>query len=233
MALVRCGNGLTDIRGSISGVYFHRDKSGLHCSTRPRIIYRKSLDQKVQRNAFIAARTLSTDNRTVSYLMYRYLNGLPITIVPEWMSPTGWIVSSWVNEQRAIDGNPVSNSWKLVSARATTEFLTLTLPPSYTDRIRFDCLKSVLPDTGMDLDVIRDGISVHVFPSGDGFSNDYNDHAWTEKTFQFTLGLVTRIELRFDNQFDFDSFTARVYEIEYWNRPPHWPVPVDYKIPRL
>lgn len=77
MTLIRTGGGVTDIRGGFSGVYFHRDKSGLHCCSKPRTVYRRSAAQDLQRDAFRAARRYSTDNRTVSYLMYRYMNGLP------------------------------------------------------------------------------------------------------------------------------------------------------------
>lgn len=78
MTLVKAGDGIVDMRGQLGGVYFHRDKSGLHSSSMPRKVRRRSAAQCIQRKAFIAARTLSKDNRTVSYLMYRYMNGLPI-----------------------------------------------------------------------------------------------------------------------------------------------------------
>jgi len=77
MTLVKAGGGVVDIRGQLGGVYFHRDKSGLHSSSMPRTVRRRSAAQSLQRKAFVAARALSTDNRTVSYLMYRYMNGLP------------------------------------------------------------------------------------------------------------------------------------------------------------
>jgi len=77
MALVKCGNGITDIRGGCGGVYFTRDRSGLHVSAKPRIIQQRSPAQIKQRNAFISARQFSTDERTVSYNIYRALNNLP------------------------------------------------------------------------------------------------------------------------------------------------------------
>lgn len=76
MALAKTGGGIVDIRGSIAGNYFHRDKSGLHCCRQPRSIHRRSSAQNTQRKAFAAARAYSTDPRFVSYNIYRVLNGL-------------------------------------------------------------------------------------------------------------------------------------------------------------
>ena len=77
MSLVKTGGGVTDIRGGFGGVYFTKDKSGLHCTAKPRRVHQKTTGQKLQRDAFAAARRYSKDNRVVSYLMYRYMNGLP------------------------------------------------------------------------------------------------------------------------------------------------------------
>lgn len=82
MALVRTGGGVTDIRGGFGGVYFHRDKSGLHTSAKPRNIHRRTPAQNAQRAAFSKARTFSTINRTVSYNIYRALNNLPMAEPP-------------------------------------------------------------------------------------------------------------------------------------------------------
>lgn len=79
MTLVRTGQGVTDIRGGTGGVYFTRDKSGLHCAAKPRKIKKTSPQQRIQRNAFSKARTYSKDNRTVSYLIYLALNNIPFT----------------------------------------------------------------------------------------------------------------------------------------------------------
>lgn len=77
MTLIRTGQGVTDIRGGTGGVYFTRDRYGLHQSAKPRNIHRRSTAQDKQRKCFTKARTYSTDNRTVSYLIYRCLNDLP------------------------------------------------------------------------------------------------------------------------------------------------------------
>ena len=82
MALVKTGTGITDIRGGLGGVTFTRDKSGLHCIPKRRNIKAASTAQIAQRKAFIAARAYSTDNRTVSYNIYRILNGLQPTEPP-------------------------------------------------------------------------------------------------------------------------------------------------------
>lgn len=88
MTLVKTGGGVTDIRGGFGGVYFTRDKSGLHCSAKPRRVHQRTAGQKIQRDAFNKARAacLTVDpagkprdwlNRWVSYYIYRALNGLP------------------------------------------------------------------------------------------------------------------------------------------------------------
>lgn len=82
MALVRTGGGVTDIRGGFGGVYFHRDKSGLHSAAKPRNIHRRTTAQHKQRGAFSKARAYSTINRVVSYNIYRALNGLEPAMPP-------------------------------------------------------------------------------------------------------------------------------------------------------
>jgi len=77
MTLIRTGGGVTDIRGSLGGVYFTRDKSGLHSCSKPRTVRQQSAAQKKQRDAFSKARTYTKDPRWVSYYIYRALNGLP------------------------------------------------------------------------------------------------------------------------------------------------------------
>lgn len=82
MALIKTGGGITDIRGGFGGVYFHRDRFGLHCKSKPRNIYRRSAAQDAQRKAFTQARAFSTVPRTVSYNIYRALMGLPMAEPP-------------------------------------------------------------------------------------------------------------------------------------------------------
>lgn len=82
MALVTTGNGITDIRGGLGGVYFHRDRSGLHCCSKPRTVHRRSSLQDSRRRAFARARTFSHVNRTVSYNIYRAMLNLPMAEPP-------------------------------------------------------------------------------------------------------------------------------------------------------
>lgn len=89
MTLIKTGGGVTDIRGGFGGVYFHRDKSGLHSSSKPRTVHRRSAAQKKQRAAFIKARAYSKDERVVSYNIYRALNDLPMQDPPPDYNPPG------------------------------------------------------------------------------------------------------------------------------------------------
>jgi len=77
MALIKTGSGITDIRGGFCGIYFHRDKFGLHIASKPRNIRQRTAAQQKQRGAFITARSFSKVNRVVSYNIYRALNNLP------------------------------------------------------------------------------------------------------------------------------------------------------------
>ena len=87
MATVRLGGGITDIRGGIGGVYFHRDKSGIHCCAKPRNIHRRTAAQDKQRKAFTQARAFCKDERCVSYNIYRALNSLPMQQPPPDYNP--------------------------------------------------------------------------------------------------------------------------------------------------
>jgi len=93
MTLIRTGGGVTDIRGSLGGVYFTRDKSGLHSCSKPRTVRQQSAAQKKQRAAFIKSRTFCKNensdtnpkdwlNRCVSYNIYRFLNDLEGQVPP-------------------------------------------------------------------------------------------------------------------------------------------------------
>jgi len=82
MALVKSGPGIVDIRGGFGGVYFHRDRYGLHSSKKPRHIRQATPGQERQRGAFSKARAYSKVNRTVSYNIYRALNDLPAADPP-------------------------------------------------------------------------------------------------------------------------------------------------------
>ncbi len=77
MALIKCGGGVTDIRGGFGGTYFTRDNSGLHQSAKPRRVRQRTTAQHIQRGAFVTARAFSKVERTVSYNIYRALNNLP------------------------------------------------------------------------------------------------------------------------------------------------------------
>lgn len=76
MALIRCGNGITEIQGTMAGNVFSKDSSGLHIQSHQRRVKNRSTAQKLQRKSFTLARMFSKDNRSVSYNIYRVLNGL-------------------------------------------------------------------------------------------------------------------------------------------------------------
>lgn len=87
MALIRCGQGVTDIRGGLGGVYFSRDKFGLHILPKPRRVHQRTEHQDRKRNAFAKARSFSQDNRTVSWNILRAYWGLPMSEPPAYYRP--------------------------------------------------------------------------------------------------------------------------------------------------
>lgn len=80
MALVKTGNGIVDIRGGFGGVYFSRDKSGLHCLAIPRRVHQRTPHQDRKRKAFTRARAFSHVNRIVSYNILRAYAGLEMKL---------------------------------------------------------------------------------------------------------------------------------------------------------
>lgn len=82
MALIKTGTGITEIKGSMSGITFARDKSGLHIRAKPRRVQQRTAAQNKQRNAFSRARGYSKVQRTVSYNIYRALNNLEMKKPP-------------------------------------------------------------------------------------------------------------------------------------------------------
>lgn len=82
MSLIKLGQGVIDIRGGFGGVYFSRDRSGLHCLAKPRRVHQRTEHQDRKRKAFIQARAFSHDNDTVAYNIYRAYIGLPMQELP-------------------------------------------------------------------------------------------------------------------------------------------------------
>lgn len=82
MALIRCGQGVTDIRGGLGGVYFSRDRFGLHILPKPRRVHQRTEHQDRKRKAFVKARSFSHDNQTVGWNILRAYAGLEPTEAP-------------------------------------------------------------------------------------------------------------------------------------------------------
>lgn len=82
MSLIKVGQGVTDIRGGFGGVYFTRDKTGLHCTAKPRRVHQRTEHQDRKRKAFARARAFSKVNRTVSYNIFRAYLDLPMKAPP-------------------------------------------------------------------------------------------------------------------------------------------------------
>ena len=217
MTLVKTGGGITDIRGGFGGVYFHRDKSGLHSCAKPRTVHRRSAAQNVQRNAFIAARALSKDNRVVSYLMYLYMNGLPLLRPLVWLSPTGHFDPSiqWINEEYAYDDNTLTFAQGPSGVNKWSGFLELITAKINCSKFRF---WSERAQPLIDIDV----------HDATGWHNVYYDtfvtDQWVEKV--FASRMIDRIRLQFWQ----DSEYPRINELDFLTAPdpPYYPPPVCY-----
>lgn len=78
MALLKFGNGIIEIRGTLSGNYYHRDGTGHHCCRLPRHINKRTTAQAKQRNAFTKARRFCSIPICISTNIYRALNNLEL-----------------------------------------------------------------------------------------------------------------------------------------------------------
>jgi len=233
MTLIKTGLGITDIRGQLGGVYFHRDKSGLHSCAMPRTVRRRSAAQDLQRKAFSTARALSKDNRVVSYLMYRFMNGLPISYDPAWTLPTDYIdtLSRWNDPEDAYDddedtfANSTSvggNEWN-----APLEFVNPVPLTCSAVRVKADFRTGLITQ-----------IRIRIFYSG-------SYHLVYEGAFTDALTVygdfghkdVLKMEVSF---FVYGSGrTQKIWEVAFYtlnnplNNDTHYPVPAEYEIPKL
>jgi len=233
MTLVKAGDGIVDIRGRLGGVYFHRDKSGLHSSSMPRKVHRRSAAHSLQRDAFVAARALSKDNRIVSYLMYRAMNGLPINYPDAWTLPTGYIdtLSRWNNPGDAYDDDEDTfadstsvggNEWN-----APLEFVNPVPLTCSAVRVKADFRTGLI--TQIRIRIFYGG-SYHLIYEGT-FTDALTDYTG------FGRKDVSKMEVGF---FVYGSGrTQKIWEVAFYtlnnpfNNEPHYPVPIDYQIPHL
>ncbi len=233
MALVKTGGGVTDIRGGFGGVYFTRDNSGLHCSTKPRNIHRRSAGQKVQRDAFGAARTLSKDNRTVSYLMYRHMNGLPINYPDAWTTPA---TANNPDETYVDVPNTIDDSVppELTYAEENNEhssdgtYIVYGLPVKVLcDKIRYHVDSELTSGRHLDVELYYDG-EWHEIESRFAFLREqWVEVEFSRRNVQFAqLRITTRLWVR-QHEFDFHTLNNPL------NNEAHWPVPIDYEIQKL
>lgn len=222
MTLIKTGGGLTDIRGGFGGVYFHRDKSGLHSSAKPRTVHRRSAAQDLQRKAFTAARALSKDNRTVSYNIYRYLNDLPLAQPSYWGHPDDAVnTDGWINVLNSINGNVWDSAQDSVSSGDWTAFLEFPIVATVSDKVRFMSSIRLGKIDLIDLDIYYNDQWHHLY------QGEFLDHEWEEKLLTERQTL-TNARVKFHSV---EDTIGQVYEFEYH----HWypSVPADYQIPKL
>lgn len=233
MTLIKTGGGVTDIRGGFGGVYFHRDKSGLHSCAKPRTVYRRSAAQKIQRDAFSAARRYSKDNRIVSYLMYLHMNGLPINYPDTWTNPVGYIDpdSKWTKEPFAIDGNPATRAESVSVIGGGWQS-----PLEVTNQVPLTCT-GIRYRARWKIGAITD-IRTRIFYAGSYhtiYEGTFENYTLTEVS--FARQTISKAELSFKTSFS--PITQRIATVEFYalnnplNNEPHVPVPVNYHIPKL
>jgi len=233
MTLVKAGDGIVDIRGSLGGVYFHRDKSGLHSSSMPRKVRRRSAAQKLQRDAFVSARVYSADYRIVSFLMYRYMNGLSLAYPPTWKSPVTFLdpVPGWIDEILCFDDD--LDTFAFNAAVDHLKPLQLfPFQPYVSNKIRINAAGRIGPNTE---DAHFVNIKIRDVATGwhDIHEGDLPERTWLEIEFpEYTVDAaeITSVDSTREfllYEFDFNTITNPV------DGSTHWPVPFDYEIPRL
>ena len=233
MAIVKAGLGITDIRGQLGGVYFHRDKTGLHSCAMPRTVRRRSAAQDLQRKAFSAARAYSRDNRVVSFLMYRYMNGLSLAYPPTWMSPVSFLdpVPGWIDEILCFDDDLFTFAFN-----ATVDHLKplqlFPFRPYVSNKIRINAAGRIGAATEdahfVDIKIRDVSTGWHNIHSGDLPERTWLEIEFTEYTVdaaEITSLDDTREFLLYE--FDFNTITNPV------DGSLHYPVPAEYEIPKL
>lgn len=233
MCLIKTGGGVTDIRGGFGGVYFHRDKAGLHVARKPRNIHRRSTDQDKQRKAFAAARRYSKDNRTVSYLMYRYLTGLPLNHPDLWTTPLSATNpgGTYSNVPFTIDDStPPESTYAEETNVHTTDATYIEfrlVRPILCDKIRFHVDSQKTSGRHMEADIYYDDSWHEIY---DKFH--FPRLEWIEVEFPKRNIISARVRIPTEGwvrQHEFDFHTLN----NPTNNEPHWPVPLDYQIPHL
>lgn len=233
MALVKPGQGITDIRGGLGGVYFTRDKSGLHCTAKPRRVHQITDAQRNQRNAFIGARTYSKDNRVVSYLMYRYMNGLPLAFPPTWILPVDFIdiYDKWSDERNAFDDN---NTTFASSEAGPLQIFQRAL--DFVPRVPIPC--TAIRYNARHRDAMITEIRCRIWykeVSEIVYQGDFPNHFLTEVAFDRVD--LSKLSIQFKTISEFVE--QKIYEIAFYvhanpvDGSLHYPVPADYQIPKL
>ena len=145
---------------------------------------------------------------------------LPIVEAQEWISPTGFNDpdSKWADEPNAYDSDTVTYATNTIPGGipAWGSFLELTLPSTYSNKLKFNALWSATITDEIDIDVYKDTVWIHVY------QGIYPHNTDTEKT--FTSGEVTKVRVRF--HFDGGAvFDGRLYEVSIWELPTPPPNP--------
>lgn len=233
MVLAKTGPMITDIRGGMGGVYFHRDNAGLHVARKPRVIHRRSPAQDLQRKAFAAARALSTDNRIVSYLMYRYMNDLNINFPDAWTLPTSYVDEDgfWSGESNLfVVSSPKCSSYaEIVVGDALHHYLQLSIRECLCDGVRFWANSEHSSGRQANVDIYYSGTWHEIYSR-----IMYPRNQWVQINFPRRNISATRIDL-----WHGAGGWRRLCELSFHtlnnpaNNEPHVPVPADYEIPRL
>lgn len=231
MALVKTDNIISDIRGGLGGIYFSRDRFGLHCCAKPRVIQRRTPGQDAQRKAFSAARSFSQINRTVSYLMYRHLTGLPITLPVGWSSPSSHFdpgTNKWASPQNCYDDD--DDTFSNNACADSGHFLELINSEIITcpkvrvmARQKNNCVGGgTIEDPNITVDIYSSGVWQNIH------TGLITLDTFVELPCPVPL-LTNRMRIK-DNT---PTARFRLYEVDFWAipYPPHYPVPQFYEIP--
>lgn len=107
MALVKTGQGITDIRGQLGGVYFSRDKTGLHERAMPRNWRKLSYTEPfIRPNSPRGSRAVYIDSWTAMIALWK--GYISIVLLPAWIAKS---ISEYFHKGKAKGKRISAYNW--------------------------------------------------------------------------------------------------------------------------
>ena len=137
----------------------------------------------------------------------------------EWISPTGWEGSGWLNPQYAYDDNLGTQADDYVNDRQWSAYLILLHSPLACDKVRIYMVASSSYFTDTQVDVYRDGEWVSVYAAGQW-------SGWL--TIEFAEGIVEKMRFRSFNSNFSSNYHLYVRDSDFWGEEPSGAQPYSF-----